>query len=475
MKENKSIKKLNLCYNSLGEEEIKELSMALENHPKIEKLYLDGNNFGENGLKIFSQVIKKNKTLKLLSISKIKTEGGMKEFCESLIENNTLNSIDYSINDISYEEMEYLTSSVSKNTKIEKLDLSYNGISNFQIGLLSSMLKTSQSLTKLILKGNKLGDCFVALLDSLKTGENIKLIDLSFTGLYYNEINDFSDFIATNKSLKKLYLCGNDLSSCSDSFSKAISSNFSITKLYITKCGDINPILNSFIVNQKITELHLSKNMLDLNYVNKIIQKNSTLKKLFLDRTFSTQQIVYHFEDICDSLASNQSIKLLDLTGNNLKNENILSLSESLSQNNSIKYLYLSLNSFNEIGVDHLHNALKVNHSLSKIELDNLTNYVNKSSMDMVLWFNSKWSVGTHTTSPYPFRFAVSSFLFCLKRIQSETKLKIPKFVVFEIIKRIDKKSFHNFIKTNEESPKKKEHHKREKKKKNKKNFFNFN
>ena len=37
---------------------------------------------------------------------------------------------------------------------------------------------------------------------------------------------------------------------------------------------------------------------------------------------------------------------------------------------------------------------------------------------------------------------AVYSFLLCVKYTQNKLKLKIPKFVVYEMIKKIDKRSF---------------------------------
>jgi len=46
-----------------------------------------------------------------------------------------------------------------------------------------------------------------------------------------------------------------------------------------------------------------------------------------------------------------------------------------------------------------------------------------------------EWSPNNHIEFPKKFRKNIETFLFCLKRIQYKSGVKIPKFVIFEIIK----------------------------------------
>jgi hypothetical protein len=55
---------------------------------------------------------------------------------------------------------------------------------------------------------------------------------------------------------------------------------------------------------------------------------------------------------------------------------------------------------------------------------------------------NQLWNSKTHKNCSFSFHQAVHTFLLCMKRNQKQTGLKIPKFVVFEILKFIDRKSF---------------------------------
>ena len=46
------------------------------------------------------------------------------------------------------------------------------------------------------------------------------------------------------------------------------------------------------------------------------------------------------------------------------------------------------------------------------------------------------WSPELHFSFNDVFKNKITNFLFCLKHFQKETKIKIPKFVLFEIIKK---------------------------------------
>ena len=46
-----------------------------------------------------------------------------------------------------------------------------------------------------------------------------------------------------------------------------------------------------------------------------------------------------------------------------------------------------------------------------------------------------EWNPKTHHLFPKSFREAVAAFLFCLRRFQDEGDFKVPKFVLFEILK----------------------------------------
>jgi hypothetical protein len=89
---------------------------------------------------------------------------------------------------------------------------------------------------------------------------------------------------------------------------------------------------------------------------------------------------------------------------------------------------------------DYLKECLKKNDTLTCVSIwdDRLQNNINP-----LLNCNIQWNHTNHKKLTFaPFQDAVRTFLFCLKINQKQTKLKIPKFVLFEIIKKINRKSF---------------------------------
>ena len=56
--------------------------------------------------------------------------------------------------------------------------------------------------------------------------------------------------------------------------------------------------------------------------------------------------------------------------------------------------------------------------------------------------FNCDWSIETHSHFSFKFQIKILFFLNSLKYFQNKTKIKIPKFVVHEIIKFIASPSF---------------------------------
>jgi hypothetical protein len=64
---------------------------------------------------------------------------------------------------------------------------------------------------------------------------------------------------------------------------------------------------------------------------------------------------------------------------------------------------------------------------------------------EYLLKCNQKWSPEIHSECSKSFKQTIQTFLLCMKCNQNKTKLKIPKFVLFEIIKVIDQKSFFSF------------------------------
>jgi hypothetical protein len=191
--------------------------------------------------------------------------------------------------------------------------------------------------------------------------------------------------------------------------------------------------------NSSLTHLYLSHNYIGdegIKYLCEHLKLNSTLKQLCLNvNEIGDEGIKY----LSESLKLNSSLKELDLNVNKIGDEGIKCLSESLILNSTLTTIELSHNKIGDEGIKYLNEFLKSNSTLTKINLDHK---IDKKTIEYLLKCNQKWSTKIHHDCSSFFKQAVHTFLFYMKCNQMQTGLKIPKFVLFEIIKFIDQKSF---------------------------------
>lgn len=96
LEKNKSLKKLNLAYNHLGDKGIESIAKALEENKTLKSLNLTGNNISDEGLGYIIKTLEKNKSLIHLNLfANLITDKGAKLLRECI---NNLISFDISNN-----------------------------------------------------------------------------------------------------------------------------------------------------------------------------------------------------------------------------------------------------------------------------------------------------------------------------------------------------------------------------------------
>ena len=256
-------------------------------------------------------------------------------------------------------------------------------------------------------------------------------------------------------------------------FEKVLHSNGSIRlDKYCFNLEEMNSISRAITLNNKLTDIDLSNNQISeekANFLFEELKANNHLKKLNL---FNNNLEDEGMKSLSDTLALNSSLEYLNINNNKITEIGVKYLSKGLRKNSSLKILILSNNKIDDEGMRYLSDSLDSNQSLAIIDLSrncfkenglkyfyNSVKNKNKSlrisffcgieiqktfllkKIDFLLDCNSKWDPNNTYYLCYFNKYYVA-FLLSLKILTFSFTLKIPKFVILEILKRIDRKSF---------------------------------
>jgi Ran GTPase-activating protein (RanGAP) involved in mRNA processing and transport len=263
--ENKSIRRLYLNENKLGEEGAKYLGQCLAKNRTILNLYIDKNELNDNGLiNLISEGLKFNNILTtlslnengitqtglkalvlalnnklllddyLLSLTKVRSEGVSPNLLDSsfvypcsdpsptnalrpnlknilvrsaitklFIRNNILNT---------HEAAEQIRKLINDNKIITYLDLGFNNLSDVLIETISRGLHNNKTIETLILESNPIGaNGTQSLCNALKTNTAVSSLNLRNNSLGHEGAKHISELITINKTLKEINLQYNSL------------------------------------------------------------------------------------------------------------------------------------------------------------------------------------------------------------------------------------------------------------------------
>ena len=201
------------------------------------------------------------------------------------------------------------------------------------------------------------------------------------------------------------------------------------------------------------------------------MKKNQTLKILNLSENNISNEC---FPYILDYFSTNKSLKKLNLSSNNLNNDSAKFLLQILVNNLYLEILDLSKNNLGIEGFELVCNSLQFNSVITSLDISqnkisvlenkenqNFLNFLLKnkslknlffelnffdpvlqSKLEYIICCNNRWTPSSYLPFHQRFFECVFSFFLCIKKIQKKINFKIPKFVLYEIVQRIDRKSF---------------------------------
>ena len=358
--------------------------ILFKNKDNYSRLILSKNNFGDNGIEILLDSIKDNSGILELNLSSNNiTQRGGKIIFDFLLNQNSIISLDLSSdegtnrNRICAEGIRPIEEVLQKNFFIEYLDLSSNSIKNEGFKYLINGLKENEIIKKLNVSNNEIDEkgifylkdnmknCKVEILDlsanpiknegciaiskcliSEKFSE-VRYINLSECNIQFNGIKEFFRYIRLNKKLDTILFNKNNLFSKKWIYLEEFLINLNIRHLGLNGCS----LKNSVEDIAKILIHHPTLKILELSH-NQIHDDSFLYFKLFPKENLSLIELDFSRNYISDrsakfffaKLYNNKSLQKLNFYDNQLQNDSAIVIAESLKENYSLTYINLKSN-----------------------------------------------------------------------------------------------------------------------------------
>ncbi len=213
-KNDKSLTKLNLWGNGIGDQGAKAIADVLETNTTLTKLDLWGNGIGDEGAQAIADVLETNTTLTKLDLTDIQIGAeGAQAIVGVLKTNTTLNELHLGDNSIGDEGAKKLADILETNTTLTKLNFQFNKIGDEGAKAIADVLETNTTLTKLHLGNNQIGDEGAKkLAEALETNKTLTILDLSYNNIGDEGAKKLADVLETNTTLTELHLWGSKVS-----------------------------------------------------------------------------------------------------------------------------------------------------------------------------------------------------------------------------------------------------------------------
>ena len=418
-----NLKELNLSYAHLEKNCSLKIFESLLKNDKIETLGLNAIYSLEKERYLVSELLKKNKTLKKIELP---------EFIEiSIIEalktNTSLKSISFIVNEMNLKPIFELI----KLNKYKKITFLPHDLNDQDMTELFEIIETDNILKSIDVTGNKVKiETFKKIVESLKKNKTLKKINFSKMEFNFENYKSISELLIKNTTIQSLNLSEHSKDKKMKEIKilfETLKNNNSLKKLDIGGIflseQELESLSEMLIQNSNLEFVSISFSR-ELSFNNKFVKqfyaalKNCSLKEIHFSNTSSVKRIET-MNPFCELIESNSP---------NLK---------------KIKYsnIFVQLDTLQSI-----YNSLKKNFNLTRLKIMDLYQSEKYNFFDRKIRFllncNKLWKPNNHIYFSQCFRRSVFTLVLCLRQKQNSLFFKIPKFILFEIIKRINRRSF---------------------------------
>jgi Ran GTPase-activating protein (RanGAP) involved in mRNA processing and transport len=320
-----SLTNLELSQNSIDDEGVKALAVALKQNQTLTHLHLDFKKISDEGAKVLAVALEQNKTLIHLDLFRNNINvAGAKALADALKQNQTLTYFGLTFNNIGDRGAKALAVALDQNKTLTHLDLNSNYILHEGAKALATLLNYNKTLIHhLDLSKNKIGDEGAqALAIALVQNQTLTHLDLNSNYIGDEGAKVLAEALVQNQTLTHLDLNSNYIG---DEGAKALA--------------------EALVQNQTLTHL-------DLNW-NKIGDEGA--------------------KALAEALKQNQTLTHLRLNSNHIGDEGAKALAEALDQNQTLTHLDLDFKKISDEGAKALAEALVQNQTLTHLGLNENT------------------------------------------------------------------------------------------------------
>ena len=375
---------INLTECCLGFNSMIVLTEILSRNPQIcSRLILTKNDFGDDGIELLLESLKGNDNIVELNLSSnsLGPNGGMEVF-HFLLEQNSIICIDLSSkeglyrNRICAEGIRLITQVLQKNFFLEKIDLSSNSIKNEGLKYIINGLKSNMNLQSLIIPNNEINEKGILYMENKLQTCKLKHLNISSNPIGNNGLISLGICLAGDQLNEIISL---NISECSITFDaffifiKKISKNQKIQILTANK-NDLSSnnkwhILDDFfkklsLRNLSLGSCHLNK---DMKEIADIFKFNPTIKYLDLSHNQITDE---NFESFQSYPKDNLILEELDLSRNYISDRSALIFFQNLADNTNILKLNFFDNHLENTSASAIIDILKINKHILNININ---------------------------------------------------------------------------------------------------------
>eukprot|EP00357_Protocruzia_adherens_P016814 CAMPEP_0114976776 /NCGR_PEP_ID=MMETSP0216-20121206/2864_1 /TAXON_ID=223996 /ORGANISM="Protocruzia adherens, Strain Boccale" /LENGTH=706 /DNA_ID=CAMNT_0002337749 /DNA_START=179 /DNA_END=2299 /DNA_ORIENTATION=- len=304
------LKNVNLSYTGLQKKAASHLGTVLENSPSIKRFVLSGNNIGDDFAVDLLKGFNKNKTLQHLDLEENKISiAGASSLADALETNTSLLKLNLQNNRIGPDSLANLGSGLARNTSLREVNLCDCNLD--LAGILKFFAKCTKnvsletvdlSMNSLVCVPSEISASFMSDFNVLETSLPFRHLDLSFTKLTHQGFKQLAPVLEVAANLQNLDLSSNSLG--------------------VEGLEYLSYLLGN---NHQLLRLNLSSNMMTLKgllIIAKTLCHNQTLREIILiQNDINDQENFGEFKVACDLLSINQSLELLDFSGNIISQE----------------------------------------------------------------------------------------------------------------------------------------------------------
>jgi Ran GTPase-activating protein (RanGAP) involved in mRNA processing and transport len=380
---NLKIFSINLSHCDIGDDGAICLSNSLFKNLDIKEIFLLDNKIGEKGTKAIVDKLLGKTSLKILDLSfnKINSKGGF-YIGQGLKDAQGIQHLLLGYNKLEDEGCEFISDGLEKNRSLIELNLDNNNISNKGINAISKYLKNNENIMKISLDGNKITEIDSDFYELFNWVKEIKISENPLNQSGIVRLFQGSEYNRLFKNLKFKY-------NSQDEFHfKCFNEN--IKHIDLSFNHNINLSLMSHILSLKnLSKLNLQMNNINDNdiksLVNCIKENNTPIKELILKNNKITKE---GSESISDLIKLNKSLKILDLSFNELKSEGVKKICNAMiiaNPNSFLEQIYLNGNKCNDYCADDIFNLL-INPNTKRLKVLSLNlNFFSNKGVDKIL------------------------------------------------------------------------------------------